>query len=82
MQIRTLRRLFSSTVGSSNVITEFEFDPKYFSQNMKSLVNETPKPSVEEVRRKNDEKLKILKAKAGYDEDPFTLIEKDVDLIK
>ena len=74
------RRMFS-TKSSNNILKDFEFKPSFFAKNMNLLLEETPKLGIEEVKKQNEVTLGLLKQKASYEGDPFTLVDKDLEFI-
>ena len=81
MRVRAFTRFFSTKVPNKNVLNDFEFNATYFSRNMSKLVKLDPNPTVDEVRRINNQTLDVLKKKASFEKDPFSLIEDDLSLI-
>lgn len=64
------------------VLKDFDFDPKYYSNNSIKIIDEDPIPNIEEIQQRNVKLLNKLQIIADFKSNPLDLIDEDLRTIQ
>ena len=82
MNLWILRRKFCMNLKPAMVLKDFDFDPKYYSNNSIKIIDEDPIPNIEEIQQRNVKLLNKLQIIADFKSNPLDLIDEDLRTIQ